>query len=138
MIKELLANPFTNKVYLSGPITGIKDDNKDSFSHYEYIFKNFGFQVVNPHRLFTFSEVLLINNCTALDEKQKWAMFMKRDISALMKCDFVAVLPYWEKSEGVNLELSIADKLKMPIINAVTYKEINYQFEINRNSFLPK
>ena len=49
---------------------------------------------------------------------------MRRDIGAMTECDFIVVLKGWEKSKGANLEVYIARNLSMPIIDAITLKEL--------------
>nr|WP_237142825.1 DUF4406 domain-containing protein [Pseudomonas lurida] len=47
-----------------------------------------------------------------------WTDCMRRDIVALMECDTVATLPGWEKSKGACLEVLIAERLGMTVVNA--------------------
>lgn len=125
------------KVYISGPITGIQDSNKPAFEKAEQKLKSLNFEVVNPHKLFSEEEILEVErkvNTFEWTSDQAWAHFMKRDIEALVKCEFVAVLPYWETSRGANVELAIAKAVKMPIVQADSLQEIttNINFSINK------
>lgn len=43
---------------------------------------------------------------------------MRRDTAALMDCDAVATLPGWEHSKGARLEVLIAERLGMTVVNA--------------------
>ncbi|CRM70492.1 DUF4406 domain-containing protein [Pseudomonas sp. 58 R 12] len=43
---------------------------------------------------------------------------MRRDIATLMECDTVATLPGWENSKGARLEVLIAERLGMTVVNA--------------------
>ncbi|MNL71801.1 hypothetical protein D3C87_1970140 [compost metagenome] len=47
-----------------------------------------------------------------------WNDCMRRDIAALMYCDTVATLPGWEHSKGARLEVLIAERLGMTVVNA--------------------
>ena len=47
-----------------------------------------------------------------------WNDCMRRDIAALMDCDTVATLPGWEHSKGARLEVLIAERLGMRVVNA--------------------
>jgi hypothetical protein len=47
-----------------------------------------------------------------------WNDCMRRDIATLMDCDTVATLPGWEHSKGARLELQIAERLGMTVVNA--------------------
>ncbi|PTR23700.1 MULTISPECIES: DUF4406 domain-containing protein [unclassified Pseudomonas] len=42
---------------------------------------------------------------------------MRLDIDALMDCDTVATLPGWAHSKGARLEVLIADRLGMTVVN---------------------
>jgi nucleoside 2-deoxyribosyltransferase len=111
---EIIGNKKYKKVYLSGPITGIANGNIIEFQKYEDKFVGLNFEVVNPHKLHTKEET----------DNFKWHEFMKKDIKVLCECDFIAVLNDWEKSKGANLEVYIARNIQMPIICAVTLKEL--------------
>jgi len=111
---EIIGSKKYKKVYLSGPITGKPNLNIDEFQKYEDKFKELNFEVVNPHKLHTEEET----------KRFGWHEFMRRDIKAMCDCDFVAVLNDWEKSKGANLEVYMARNVEMPIICAVTLKEL--------------
>lgn len=111
---QLIGNPKYKKCYVSGPITGIENGNKESFKNAELQLKNEGFEVINPHELHTKEQ----------EETFTWSDFMRSDIKALCDCNFIAVLPGWEKSKGANVEVYIGQKLGMPIVEFETLKEI--------------
>lgn len=111
---EVLNNPKYKTVYISGPITGIENGNKQAFSNYEEKLKIQGFNVINPHNLHTEEE----------EKTFTWVQFMKSDIKALMDCDFVAVLNGWANSKGANVEVMLARTLNMPIVDAETLNEL--------------
>jgi len=111
---EIVGNPKYRKLYLSGPITGMPNLNIDEFQKYEDKFKSLNFEVINPHKLHTEEETKTF----------EWHNFMRRDIGAMTECDFIVVLKGWEKSKGANLEVYIARNLSMPIIDAITLKEL--------------
>lgn len=118
---EVIGNPKYKRVYISGPITGIPDKNKYAFEKYENRFKELNLDPVNPLKLFTEQEALLMDlklENNEITEKEYWAYFMKRDIAEMIECDIVAVLPNWENSKGANLEVYLARSLFMPIIDA--------------------
>lgn len=125
------------KVYISGAMTDIEDMNRPAFKKAQEKLISLNFDVVNPHNLFTEKEVHDINEKVKkgeLNKDEAWCYFMKRDIENLMKCEFVAVLPYWETSRGANLELALAKAVKMPIVQADNLQEItqNINFSINK------
>jgi len=127
------------RVYISGPITGQEDGNKKAFKEAEMKFRDMNFDAINPHELHgtdweaEWNEKLEQRKITVLEH---WAGYMKTDIQALVKCDFVALLPNWESSKGANIEIAIAKSLGMPIINALDMQEVttNINFSINKSS----
>lgn len=126
------------KVYISGPIFGQQDGNKNAFKEAELKFNAMNFEAVNPHELHgidwenQWNEKLSKREITVMEH---WAGYMKTDIAALVKCDFLALLPNWESSKGANIEIAIAKSLGMPIINATDMQEVttNINFGINKS-----
>lgn len=124
---EVLGNPKYKKVYISGPISGITNGNREQFAQYTEKFKNLNFEPVNPHTIHSDEFVNDLN--TKLENKEiteleYWVAFMKPDIAKMMDCDIIAVLPKWETSKGANIEVYIAKSLFMPIIDATNLKEL--------------
>lgn len=91
------------KVYLSGPMTGIQDFNFPAFNAEAARLRAAGLQVVNPAE---------INPDTTMS----WHECMRADIKALCDCDTLALLPGWESSQGAHLELHIAHRLGLRVI----------------------
>ena len=91
-------------VYLSGPMTGLADLNFPAFHAMAARLRSAGHAVINPAEL---------DHPTT-----EWRDCLRRDIVALMACDSVATLPGWEHSKGSRLEVLIADRLGMPVVNA--------------------
>lgn len=123
---QFVGNPKYPKVYLSGPITGIENKNREEFQKYQNKLIDLGFEVINPHDLFNDAELERIDKLVreeVITEKEAWSHFLKVDLTEMFKCNFVAVLKGWEKSEGANLEVYNARKLLMPIVDAETLKE---------------
>jgi len=90
------------KIYLSGPISNQPDGNRLEFSLAERHLKSQGHTVVNPHHI--------ANDGT-------WNHAMRADIKAMMDCDAIYVIKGWELSKGSCLEVYLALKLSMQIIN---------------------
>lgn len=88
------------KLYISGPITGIENYEKN-FLVAERALRLRGYIVVNP--------------CKIRHRGTTWEDYMKKDIAALLDCDGVAILPNWTNSRGANLEIRIAQALGMPV-----------------------
>jgi predicted outer membrane lipoprotein len=95
------------RVYLSGPITGLPDGNRDAFMSAARRLRFEGYAVINPVEMAGFS---------ALD----WKDYMRQDLRWLADCDVIAMLPGWEKSRGARCELSVALSLAFGVMNAET------------------
>lgn len=108
----------TVKVYLSGPITGHQDGNREVFDVYKENLINLGFDVINPHELD-------IQHCKTHED------FMAVDLPELLKCDAIAFMPdrgvdgeyKWISSRGCKTEMIAALRTGKKIINAKTGKE---------------
>ncbi len=96
-------------IYISGPMSGVKDHNFPAFNALASKLRSSGWRVVNPAEL--------VGGAT-------WVEFMRRDIRYLMDCDMVIVLPGWQKSRGALMEVAIATILKMPIVDSVENRYI--------------
>lgn len=126
-MKEIIGNPKYKSVYIAGPISGIKNDNKEQFEEFQNKFIDLGFHVINPHDLHTDHNTRLMNKklkSGEITEKEHHGYFMRVDLSEMCKCDLVAVLPEWEKSKGANIEVRTANDINIPVICAVTLKEL--------------
>lgn len=77
------------RVYLSGPITGVKN-YKENFAAAEEKMKKMGFDVINPA---AFNRVL---------PEMGYEEYMDIDLKLLAMCDVIYMLKDWEKSRGAN------------------------------------
>ncbi|CRM05332.1 DUF4406 domain-containing protein [Pseudomonas sp. WP001] len=92
------------RIYLSGPMTGLPDLNFPAFASMTDSLRAGGHTVTNPAEL--------------NPDGGSWNDCMRRDIAALMECDTVATLPGWEHSKGACLEVLIAKRLGMTVVDA--------------------
>ncbi len=92
------------RIYLSGPMTGLPELNFPAFAAMTDSLRAVGHAVTNPAEL--------------NPDGGTWNDCMRRDIAALMDCDTVATLPGWENSKGARLEVLIAERLGMTVVNA--------------------
>lgn len=91
------------KVYISGPMTGHKDNNYPAFFEAEERLKKMGFDVINPAR-------------NTPPEPATWEAFMRMAIKQVCDADAVVMLDGWRKSIGATTEVSIADVINIPVI----------------------
>jgi Domain of unknown function (DUF4406) len=97
-----------SKLYLSGPMTGLPNLNREAFNAAAKTLRKKGYKVINPPEL------------DKNEPQRSWEACLKRDIRYLLQCDKVATLPGWKKSKGANLEVYIAKQLKY-LIRPYTY-----------------
>lgn len=91
-------------IYVSGPMTGIKDNNVPAFARAAKALRKAGYKVVNP------------GEYEGPANKLTWEECLWRDLILIgQKCFAVATLPGWEKSRGAKLEIHVAKALSMPV-----------------------
>lgn len=86
------------RVYLSAPMTGMKDFNHPAMMAMEMELMRAGFDVINPARL---------------PPGKTWSWYMTRAVQDLPKCDVLAQMPDWHKSHGCHIEMHLARKYKL-------------------------
>lgn len=94
---------MSKTIYLSGPMTGMPDMNFPAFNDAAKLWREEGYRVINP------AEVVP-------DTTLSWEQCMRHDIKALMECDMLVLLPGWESSKGAHLEVHIAHRVGMTIL----------------------
>lgn len=94
----------TKIVYLSGPISGQElEKARMTFNARAAVLEiRCGVEVLNPFD-------------NELPEDASWEAHMREDIRMMMCADAVLMLPYWERSDGANVERALAMALGMPI-----------------------
>lgn len=92
------------RIYLSGPMTGLPNFNYPRFHLEAARLRALGYEVVNPAEL--------------NEPADSRAACMRRDIQALMTCDAVAMLPGWTSSHGATLEHACAVQCGMEVVLA--------------------
>ena len=96
---------MSTKWYLSGPMTGLPDNNQAAFAAVADAMRAVGFDVVNP------GEVKLAGNPTWLD-------FVRADLALLLECGGIVMLPGWERSKGARIEHELARGLGFWVMEA--------------------
>lgn len=105
---------MTTRVYLSGPITGLSEEEYTRrFATAERHYEAAGYEVVNP--------VTIGQELQKTIPQPTWGDYMKVDLKALRTCTHIALLEGWEQSEGAQCEKREALKLGLEIMQ---YKEI--------------
>ncbi len=95
------------KVYIFGPMTGIKGFNREMFREAAECLRN----EYGPK-----NEVISPNELDAGDDSVKtWVDYMRRDLRVLPDIDVAYALPGWEHSRGARLEATVFRELGIPV-----------------------
>lgn len=86
------------KIYLAGPITGMKDYNWEAFQDAEWRLSVEGHTVLNP------AKITPMENPEAITHKQ----YIDIGLAMLGCCDAIYLLDGWEFSKGANIEYKYA------------------------------
>ena len=114
-------------IYVSGPMSGIKDMNFPTFFNAEEQLQQAGHEVLNPARVDEqFPKTCghesnlpvkgwpLANPCPQCIERT-WRWYMRKCIVMLCEADGVATLPSWELSTGAKIEVGLAKGLGLKV-----------------------
>ncbi|WLH42065.1 DUF4406 domain-containing protein [Pseudomonas sp. FP2254] len=94
-----------NRVYVAGPMTGIADFNYPAFNAVADQLRGLGYKVENP------AEHGIVEGAQRAD-------YMAYDLTRLGLCGMIALLPERDKSQGARLEVLIAERLGMTVVDA--------------------
>jgi hypothetical protein len=103
-------------IYLSGPITGLVENNYQAFKLAQEKIEAHGFEVINPHEI---CEV--IDPKEFEDSKEYWNVCMKICLTYLMKANTIVTLQDWDKSEGAKIEVGLARQLSIDVKHIVSF-----------------
>ena len=93
------------RVYISGPIEHYDlEERKAQFKETALSLVRLGYHPINP-----------FNN--GLPQPGDWRKHMKADIRLLLGCQYITLLPGWEKSKGCRLELDVAMSTGLDLLN---------------------
>lgn len=107
--------PKPKTIYIAGPMRGVPEYNFPAFDAARDKLKAVGYDVISPADL--------DRECgfNPLSEREEnWPTdavhaCVKRDIDAILACDFIVLLPNWENSIGVAAEVAVARWLRKPV-----------------------
>jgi Domain of unknown function (DUF4406) len=88
------------KIYITGPMTGLPDNNYPAFHEAAKKLRAAGYEVCSPAELETPDDI-------------SWEGWMRASISLMLQCTTLALLPDWHKSVGARLEQNLAAQLRM-------------------------
>lgn len=105
--------PDQADIYLAGPMRGYPELNFPAFHEAARHLRGLGFSVINPAELDR-TDPVAIPFGMSLDEG--WPLYLSRDIRYLDRCDSIAALPGWAKSQGARVEVFIAMTRGRPVM----------------------
>lgn len=114
------------KVYIAGPMTGVKDWNFPAFFEAEKTLVSMGYEVVNPaHNNGDTLELALEDAGSPEAPKRDWLYYIRRDLPQLLHCDVICLLPNWKDSKGAKLEYEVAKGIGLPVLKLVNGKLVS-------------
>lgn len=103
---------MTHKIYVSGPMTGLPNHNKEAFNAAASQLRSEGFYVMNPAE----------NDGGNVNHTRK--DYMVQDIFNVLQADEIMVLPGWQNSVGAKVEMLLAFEREIPITNYNTRRQM--------------
>lgn len=97
------------RIYISGPMTGKADLNKEAFAEAAKLWEEAGCEVINPH------DYPLERRDGETDE-ELYERYMLQDFLLIGRCDAIQLLPGWSQSMGAIRELKRAKRLGLEIL----------------------
>ena len=81
------------KIYISGPMTGIKDYNALAFEKAYFVLQERGYEPVMP---------------VPYVDGKSYQEYLRDDLKLLLECDGIYMLDLWQESKGAKLEHMVA------------------------------
>jgi len=91
------------RVYLSAPMTGVPDLNREWFTIMEELARAKGYEVVTP---------------LSVVQTNDWLDMVIQGLQALKTCDIIFLHPDWEKSAGCRVEETVARRIGLKILHS--------------------
>lgn len=91
------------RVYVSGPMTGIGDNNGPAFDEAATALREMGYAVCNP------------NETDAILGPLSFETYMRFDYERVLEADFLVALDQWERSRGALAEILCAIRIGTPV-----------------------
>jgi hypothetical protein len=102
------------KVYLAGPMSGLPDFNFPAFHAAARALRNAGHEVFSPAE----KDLEVWGNMETIRAKANYRECLRWDLNWILDhAEAIALLPGWEKSKGVAIELALAEVLGLQRID---------------------
>ena len=117
--EELSEKIRNKKVYLSGPITGVKN-YKGLF-----LFTSKFVKMCDTSRIF--------NPASQIPDSLGYEEAMKRCVAALVEYDTIVMLPDWNVSQGSKVEHEVARACGMDVVYLASYAVVSDRYNFMKN-----
>jgi nucleoside 2-deoxyribosyltransferase len=92
------------RVYIAGPMSGLESFNLPAFDSMAYTLRRMGYEVVSPADI---SRAMITERGCGFSDIRR-GEYLTRDLAELQLCDAMVLLPGWQRSAGVDIELRFA------------------------------
>jgi|SRR6478736_7495405 len=114
---DLIAH--VERVYIAGPMTGYPDLNFPAFHAAAFDYRNRGCHVENPAEINGGDAEIAAWELMDDEQRQEhYAACIRKDITHLITCETIVLLPGWENSRGAKLEYHTASMLGLSVVYA--------------------
>jgi len=93
------------KIYISGPVTGMPNENRHAFEAAAVRLNQLGFDPIIPHH--------------HVSPWDTWEESMRSRIRVMMDADAVFTLDGCDRSNGARVEIDLAGNIGIPVFNTV-------------------
>jgi len=100
------------RVYIAGRMTGLPDLGFAAFDAAAALLRSKGYEVVNPAER---DRARGIGPSTPISQ-ELYRQLLAADVSVLLECEGICLLPGWEESRGARLEKHVAEVLGFEFI----------------------
>ena len=101
-------------IYISGPMTGHPNFNREAFVKAEMNLIGTGKEAVSPSLVDQDDE-----GKTWKPLQGKWEYYLKIALSKMLRCNAIVMLPGWQESKGARVERYLAETLGYKIYDTV-------------------
>ncbi len=113
------------RVYIAGPMTGYKDNNRHAFAFAWNRLMEAGFDAVSPHFM---ESAIEVETKARMGQPAVYRHVLPVDLFALSSVDAVLALDGWENSKGALFERHFTTLIQIPWVT--TSDSLNTQLEV--------
>lgn len=103
------------KIYVSGPIAGRLNANREEFDSAAALVRMAGAEPLLPHDIYPDHLGVCPPSPITGSDGHTWSCHLRYDVAEMLQCDGVVMLPGWEASHGARLEHTVAAACGLPV-----------------------